>query len=286
MATLPNTRIFEEEWKVRLQEELDEPNKWKDICNVEYTNSKVIHNPYLTDATVQTGERDTPYTFQAVVQTDESTIINTYKVLAQFIDRADLAQSTYASQMELATRQGILTNEAIESSVYAAYGSMTTFDNSSIGGAAGSITLSVTNVDDVIRGIRRKIAEASGQTLFERNGGFVVWQPKHLELVEAFAQANGFNLSDQTLRNPSLGKNGGFDYMGLTHYSSNLLTEDHCVGGVKKLIHLGILRSTYGQLVVTEDPQNRSGMGVVTRVDYKTMVWNKTKALIFNLFID
>src|SRR3990167_6237553 len=137
---LPNTYVYEEEWAIRLQEELDEPNKWKDICRVEYTNDRLLHNPYLTDATVQTGERDTPYTYQAVVHTDESVTYSTFKIIPQFIDRASLAQSQYLNQMEVATRQAVLLNEEIEKGVYDDYTNFTVFDGDEIGGAAGSIT--------------------------------------------------------------------------------------------------------------------------------------------------
>lgn len=284
MGGLPNTHVYEEEWRTKLQEELDEPNKWKDICEVEYTNSRVIHNPYLTDATVQTGERGTPYTYQAVVHTDQNTVIDTYRVLAQFIDRADLAQSGYAKQMQLAERQGVLLNETLETNVFLAYGSMTTFDGDEIGGAAGSITLSATNVDDVIRGIRREIAEANGQTLLERNGGFIVWRPSDMEYVEAFAQANGFNMSDAYLKSGAVGKAKGVDYMGLTHYTSNLLSGGHIIAGVKKAIHLGILKDTYGDIMVdTQDPSARSGISVVSRVDFKVMVWQRMIPVVFDV---
>jgi len=284
MATVSNSLVFKEDWAVRLQQELDEPNKWKDICQVEYTNSKILHNPYLSDPTVQTGTRGTPYSYQAITHTDESTIIDDYRVIPQFIDRADLAQLGYVEQMELARRQGILLNERIEAAVFASYGSMTTFDGDEIGGSAGSISLTVNNVDAVIRGLRREIAEASGQTLFERNGGFVVWRPSDLELVEEFAQANGFNLADQTLRSGVVGRNASFNYMGLNHYSSNLLTGGHIVAGVNKSIHLGILKATYGQIMVDDkDPAQTSGVGIVSRVDFKPFVWTRMKPVVFDV---
>src|SRR6266851_5140609 len=99
---MANSLIYQEEWAVKLQERLSEPTKWKDICQVEYTNERVLHNPYMSDATVQTGTRGTAYTMQDATQTDESVTINTYKILPQIIDRADLAQSTYTNQMTLA----------------------------------------------------------------------------------------------------------------------------------------------------------------------------------------
>jgi hypothetical protein len=280
---MANTIIYPEDWATKLQERLTEPTKWKDVCNVEYTNSKVLHNPYNTDPVVQAGVRGNQYTYQDVVITDESVTIDTFKILPQFIDRADLAQTDYVKQMELADLQGILLNEAIETAFLADYASMTTFDNTMIGGGAGNITVSATNVDDIIRAVKRQIRKAKGQALAARNGIFIIWRPEDFELLEAFAQANGFNTADAALK---LGIDDGFQYMNVTHYSSNFLTAGHLVAGVKKVYHLGIVQDTYGQIVVDDkDPDRRSGISVVSRVDFKGKVWTKVLPVIFNVTV-
>jgi hypothetical protein len=160
----------------------------------------VLHNPYLTEATVQTGQRGTPYTMQAIVETDESVTINTFKILPQIIDRADLAQSGFLKQMDLADKQAILLNESIESDFYADYGSMTAFDATQIGLSAGNITVSATNIDDIIRAVKREIRKAGGETKMEQNGAFIVWRPADLEILEGFMQANGYQTADTALR--------------------------------------------------------------------------------------
>lgn len=286
MASLPNTHVYKEDWAVALQKRLNEPVKWKDICNVQYTDTKVLNNPYLTDPSVQTGTRQCPYAFQAVVETNESVSITTYKNLAQFIDRADLAQTGYLPQMEMADRQATLLNEAIEASVYADFASMTTFDASTLSGGSGSITVTASNIDDIIRGIYQQILTNSGAQMLERNGAFIVWRPADFNLLQAFAQANGFSTADVALRGTSNPSIGGFDYMGFTHYTSNQLTVQHVIAGVKKAYHLGILRSTYGQIVVDDkDPSLYSGISVVSRVDYKGIVWTKMKPILFNVVV-
>ena len=74
--------------------------------------------------------------------------------------------------------------------------------------------------------------------------------------------------------------------MGFTHYTSNQLTAGHVIAGVKKLYHLGILRTTYGQIMVDEkDPNLQSGISVVSRVDFKGKVWTKVKPLLFNVTV-
>jgi len=282
---MSQTIVYAEDWAVKLQERLTEPVKWKQVCRVTYTNSKVLHNPYLTEASVQSGTRGTAYTMQDVVETDDSVTINTFKILPQFIDRADLAQSTYADQMVLADKQGILLNEAIETAFYADYASLTTYDASEFGGS-GSITVSATNIDDIIRHMKNKIRTAGGESMLEQYGAFIVWRPADLEILESFMQANGFQMADKALGSEAVGSNKGIDYMGVTHYSSNLLTAGHVIGGVKQQYNIGIVKDTYGQIMVNDkDPLNTSGISVVSRVDFKGKAWHNVVPVLYNILV-
>lgn len=275
--------IYKEEWVTKLQERLSEQVKWKDFMRVEITNTRTLHNPYRTDATVNTLTPYSAYTPAQVALTDESVTIDASYVIAEIIDRADLAQSGYLRQMELADNQGVQMNEQIESYIYGQHAQYTDFDNASIGGSAGNITVSTANIDDIIRGIKRKISEAKGDTLADRNGIFIVWRPADFEKLEAFMQANGFSTADNALKG---GVKGGVDYMGVTHYKSNLLTSGHLFGGVKKVAHLGILRDTYGSIVKNEvDPGNVSGVSIVSRLDLKVKAWTKTKPVLFDILV-
>lgn len=283
---MANTIIYQEEWATKLQERLDAPQNWKEVCKVDYTNDRVLHNPYHTDATVQSGTRGSAYTHQDHTQTDESVTINTFKILPQLVDRADLAQSDYVNQMTLAEEQGTLLNEAIESAMLAAHAQWTNFDNASIGGSAGNITVSATNIDDIIRGIKREIREANGQKLMNRNGVFIIWRAADFEILEAYVQANGFNTADMALKEGTL---EGMRYMGVDHYVSNLHTSGHLFAGVKGVFHLGIVKGTYGQVVIDQEPATSggavSGIGVISRVDYAFKAWTKTKPVLFDVLV-
>ena len=95
-------------------------------------------------------------------------------------------------------------------------------------------------------------------------------------------QANGYSTADEALRGGA--KRNGIEYMGVTHYSSNFLTATHVVGGVKKGVHLGILKSTYGQIMVDDkDPGQFSGIGIVSRVDYAVKVWARMSVLVYDI---
>lgn len=275
--------VYQEDWVVKLQERLSEQVKWKDFMKVEISDTYTLHNPYRTDATVQTLTRYTPYTQAAVALTDETFTVNTSRIISEVIDRADLSQSGYTKQMELADHQGVMLNETIESLIYAQHAQLTDFDNASIGGSAGNITVSTSNIDDIITGIQREISEAKGDTLFERNGGFIVWRPADFEKLQSFMMANGFSTADNALKG---GVKGGIDYMGMTHYKSNLLTAGHLLAGVKKVYHLGILRDTYGAIVVNEkDPGLVSGISVTSRIDIGVKAWAKTKPVLFDVLV-
>ncbi len=188
--------------------------------------------------------------------------------------------------MELADNQGIVLNEAIETAMYANHAEYTDFDNASIGGAAGNITVSESNVDDIIRGIKREVREANGDSMLERNGAFIVWRPADFEKVEAYAQANGFSTADGALKD---GTNQGFKFMGVEHYSSNKLASGHLFGGVKKVLHLGICKSTYGKVNEIEDPVvsggQISGLGINSRVDFKFKAWAKVAPVLFDILV-
>lgn len=283
---MSNTIIYAEDWAVKAQERLSENNKWKEICDVRYTNTKVLHNPYFTDATVQSGTRGSAYTHQDITLTDESIDITTFKILPQFIDRADLAQTTYTSQMQLADSQAVLLNEAIETAMLAAHAQWTNFDNSAIGGAAGNITVSASNIDDIIRAMKREIREANGENLANRRGMFIIWRAADFELLEAFVQANGFSTADGALKD---GTSQGFKYMGVEHYSSNKHASGHLFGGVKKTFTLGIVKDTYGQVIVDNEPATSSGaisaVAVVMRVDYAFKAWANTKPVLYDILV-
>lgn len=278
--------IYKNEYLTTLQDRLSETTKWKEIAKVEYTDTQVLHNPYLTDVTANDGTRGSAYTPEAVTTTDDTITINSFKIAAQYIDRADLAQKTFAGWMELADNQGVVLNEAIETAMYANHAEYTNFDNASIGGASGNITVSESNIDDIIRGVKREIREANGENLMERNGAFFVWRPADFEKLEAYVQAQGFSTADGALKD---GTNQGFRYMGMEHYSSNKLTAGHLFAGVKKALHLGICKSTYGKVNEIEDPVvsggQISGLGINSRVDFKFKAWAKVVPVLFDVLV-
>ena len=197
--------VYKSEWMTKLQERLSKPLNWKDVADVIYTDSYAIGLPYMsTEFVAQTGTRGTAYGFSDFTLTNEQLSISVPKLAPIFIDRADLAQCSYVNQMDMADRQASLLNEQVESLMLADHAAWTNVGDSGgviTSGVTTAITVSATNIDDIVRGVRRIVTVANGTDLMNRNGLFFVWRPADFEALEQFAQANGYNLADAALKN-------------------------------------------------------------------------------------
>ncbi len=277
------------EYETKLQARLSAPTVWKDVCLVEYTNKGILRNPYATDPTLGTGTRGTGYNSTAVATTDDTVSITDYIYCAEHIDKADLAQKTFSDFMEIADRMGIILNEGMETEMLSEHAQWTNFDNASIGGAAGNITVAVSNIKSIITGIKREIREAGGGDMLARNGGFIVWRETDYELVERLASSEGFSTADAVLKSGISQTNGGFTYMGMTHYSSSKHASGHVFAGVKKAFHVGICKSTYGQVTEVTNPvvggAQISGVGLESRIDSKFKAWTKMVPVLFDVLV-
>ena len=281
MAIIPTIEI-----ETKLQERLDAPMVWKEICEVKYTNTGILKNPYLTDATQGTGTRGTGYTSTAVATVDDSVSITDYVYSAQHIDDADLAQKTFSDFMEIADNMGTVLNEGMETAMLAEHAQWTNFDNSNIGGAAGNITVSLSNIKQIIAAMKTAIRTAGGADLAARNGMFIQWREADFELVELLASSEGFDTADDALKN---GIKQGFKYLGVEHYSTSKNASGHVFGGVKKAFMVGIVKSTYGRVKNIVNPvvsgAQISGVCLETRIDRKFKAWTKRVPVLFDILV-
>lgn len=240
-----------------------------------------------TTPAVQSVTRGTGAVPQLFAETAETLTIDTGRDLGLVVDLADLAQSPWTKPAELFDRIGSLLNEYIEGAVLANHAEWTDFDNASIGGGAGNITVTASNVDDIIRGIKREIREGNGQAMLNSKGSFIVWRAADFELLEAFVQANGFATADSALKNGTV---EGLRYMGVDHYWSNGHAAGHLFGGVKKVQRLGILKGTYGQAHTIKFPAAdtnsfASGVAYYSRVDIGLLHPTAHNALSYDILV-
>jgi hypothetical protein len=185
--------------------------------------------------------------------------------------------------MDMADRSGKLLSDQIETAVLADHANWTNVGDTGgviTSGSTGAITVSATNIDDIVRGVRRILIEGNGGDQMDRNGLFFVWRPADFEYLEQFAQANGFNLADAALKN---GIERGYYLLGAYHYVSNSHTANHVFAGVRRIMKVGVLRQTWGKLKVTEDPGLQSGKGMISRVDFGVKTPTGLKALLLDV---
>lgn len=283
-----NTITYETMYEDVLQDRLDHPQTWKEMCDVTITDTRVISTSYMsTTPSTQAVTRGTGHALQVFAETAETLTISTGRDLGVYVDWADLAQSPWTKPAELFDRIGALLNEYIEGQVLAQHASWTDFDNASIGGAAGNISVSASNIDDIIRGVKREVREANGQSKMAQNGLGFVWRAADFEYLEAFVQANGFATADKAL---TAGTTEGLHYLGADHYWSNEHTSGHVFASVKKSQRLGILRGTYGRAHTINFPAADSnmffsGQAFYSRVDIGHLVPTTLAPLTFDVLV-
>ena len=281
MAVIPSLA-----YETKLQERLSAPMVWKEILNVKYTDTGILRNPYLTDSTVSTGTRGTGYTSVAVATTDDTVSITDYVYSAEHIDDADLAQKSFSDFMEIADNMGTMLNEGMETAMLLEHAQWTNFDNANIGGAAGNITVSISNIKSIIAAMKTAIRTAGGAEMAQRNGMFIQWREADFEKVELLASSEGFNTADDALKN---GIKQGFRYLGVEHYSTSKNVTGHVFGGVKKAFMVGIVKSTYGKMKQIVNPvvggAQISGVGLESRIDRKFKAWTKMVPVLFDILV-
>jgi hypothetical protein len=274
------------EYESKLQERLSAPCIWKEVCDVKYTDTGIVRNPYLTDCTVATGTRGTGYTSVAIATNDETVTVSDYSYSAEHIDDADLAQKTFSDFMEVADNMGTVLNEAIETAMLLEHAQWTNFDNASIGGAAGNIAVFISNIKNIIATIKQTIRTAGGGTKADRDGIFIQWREADYTLVELLASSEGFNTADDALKN---GIKQGFKYLGVEHYSTSKNVAGHVFAGVKKAFNVYVVKSTYGKLKTIVNPvvsgAQISGIGLESRIDRKFKAWAKNVVILYDVLV-
>lgn len=296
---MANAYKYQEIWANKLAQRLDKPQNWKEVMDVMYTDNQTTVLPYIstggepaivTSSLTTAAARST--LTNVIVPVDVTMSTETLQIVttnydAVYIDYADQAQSNYARIAEMGDLLGKKVNERVETLMMADAANETNFGDTGGGVpglAASALTVTSSNIDDIIRGIIEQIYTANGFDLYKQNGGFVIWRPQDWTAVTAFMQANGFSSADQALRN---GGQIGIDFMGLNHYVSTSHTAGHLFAGVRKLKKLGLLRSTFGQLYTTETPGHADGMMSGTtlhaRLDYGFKTQTNVAGLLFDV---
>lgn len=299
---MANTYIYQAIWENKLAQRLDKPQNWKEVNDVVYTDTQTYNFPListsnepavatLTNTAAGRSLLSNVIPFVSVTQTNETLSIITAEIDSVYMDFADQAQSNYAKQAAMADLLGKKIGERAEVISLGNHANWTNFGDTG-GGVLGlsstAITVSATNIDDIVRGIIEQINTANGYNLYNENGGFVVWRPADWTFMVQFMQANGFNYADMALKT---GNQIGVDYMGLKHYVSTGHSTGHVMAGVRGVQKLGILKSTFGKTYTADMPASStagslSGTQIHTRLDYGLLVPTNLAPVIFDVNVN
>lgn len=277
MANTFNTGTYPQVWATGLQERLTGPTTWKEICEVHMMDDYTLNLPYMsTEFSLQSGTRGTAYSHSDFALTNDTLTISSQDIVSVFLDRADAAQQKFVGALEAGRRQGDLINERVEDLFLAQHASWTDWGSDGAGGfAAGTsqITVTVANIDSLIRSIKRAIIEAKGSKIARRNGIAIVWRPADFEKLEESMASQGFTFADEALKAGIMDNTGEGKYaFGVYNYVSESHTANHVFAGVRKIQQLGLLKSTYGRIYYNPNAVNGdgplSGESHEARLDY------------------
>lgn len=229
-----------------------------------------------TEYSLQTGTRGTAYSHSDFTLTNDTLTINSTKIVSVFMDRADVAQNNLVNASEHGARQGDIINEQVEDLFLAQHADWTNFGSDGAGGfglSSVNITVSVANIDEISRAIKREIIIAKGSKLANRNGIAIVWRPADFEKLEENMASQGFTFADEALRDGIMKADGIGKYaFGVWHYVSESHAADHVFAGVRKIQQVGILKSTYGRIFYNPNAVDAngplSGVSYEARLDY------------------
>lgn len=229
-----------------------------------------------TEYSLQSGTRGTAYSHSDFALTNDTLDIANTDIVSVFQDRADVAQSKLANAAEHGARQGDIINERVEDLFLAQHAGWTDFGSDGSGGftlGTTAINISVANIDNLIRAIKREIVKAKGTKLANRNGIAIVWRPEDFEKLEESMASQGFTFADMALRDGIMDADGIGKYaFGVYNYVSESHTANHVFAGVRKIQQLGLLKSTYGRIYYNPNAVNAdgplSGVSYEARLDY------------------
>lgn len=292
--------IYQQAWENRLARRLDKPQNWKDVCDVVYTDTQQHNFPLISSANepavsatylanaADRSDLSKVIPFVIVTETNQTLTITLSEIDSAYVDYADQAQSNYAKMAGLGDLLGKKVGERVEAIILANHTAWTNVGDDGTGGvglATTNLTVSSTNVDEIVRGVIEQIQTANGFDLYKENGGFIVWRPADWTKLVTFMQANGYSFADEALKT---GGRIGQDSMGLFHYVSTSHATNHLMAGVRKVQKFGVLATTYGKTYVNEMPASStagslSGTQIHTRVDYGLLVPTNLLPVVYDI---
>jgi ElaB/YqjD/DUF883 family membrane-anchored ribosome-binding protein len=271
-STSTPTGASTHDWKNQLQARLETRLIVWDIFEVDTSNTYVHHNPYQSTSTATNSVVSSPaYTVADFSITEDSLTVNKRAYVSEHVDNYDELFSRYDLAMERAKEHADRIKKTIDKDslqTVTTTSGIQLVDNATLGGAAGNITLSTSNIDEVFDAARIKLDEADVDTDGEL---FAVLRPKDISKLRLFASTAGFNTADETFKNGKVGRYMGFDI----YMSNNLYTNGgsaYPLFGAKKSAFIALPESGIG--FEAKSVSGKFGKEIVSHKFHNSKVWN------------
>lgn len=283
MANTISAQTYKQMWERTLQRQLEKSLVSYRIANTITDAVKQIHNPYQSRPTATDQALAGTYTVATFSTTDDTITVDKEAIVAEHVYKHEQLLSRYDLGVERAKEHAYVIKEKIDAVAFqtiATTSGTLTVDNTDLGGAAGPITLSANNVDDVFRVAMEKLLAANVPV---DRGVFIVLAPDHLTKLAEFQQSNGFSMADAALRNGFVTQFGGFDVF-VSNQLYNDGTQDHAIAGAYGAFQLVLPRG--GATFETKAVSGKTGREIVSQQIYGMGVWNYDKTKLVDILVN
>lgn len=224
---------------------------YEEQSGLSYGNT--VARPYYSDLSVNNYTRGTAVTFQTLNATEETLVVDQQKEVSFYVDKLDEIQAKYDFRSDRTQHAAYLLSNTIDAKVLAEVANASiTFDNSDLGGAAGNITVTPSNVVQVFSKLKAKMHQ---NNIEDTQPWCVVVDPMTAANIEQSFVASGFSTADITLKNGYAG-----DFLGFKIYVSNNLPANKLLACQKGAIDLVVQLEPDVQIVKAPD---KSGYNVM-----------------------
>ena len=180
---------------------------------------QIVDRPYRSNLVVEDYTKGTAATAQDLTATSDQLTINKQKTILMYVDDVDKIQNKWDAAKVWAEEAGTRLAIAIDAEfLYEVINATNTVDDGDIGGTSGtSITLTASNIQNVVAKINRKLDVQNVDV--ERKNRFWVISPQIFDILWQYIAGKETLLGDKTGEFGNLGRWGGLEL-----FMSNNLT--------------------------------------------------------------
>ncbi len=242
-------------------------------------NGDTINFPYLSETAAQDYAPGSEFTAQEASATMENLVVDTMKVVPNYVEDIELLQSKYNYQVEIADNAAYQLRDAIDTATFVhvsgavsglyADGTGNVITEGAIATitAGDAITATTANVASIFSAARKRLRK---QNVEEAGDWCVVITPDIAEKIELYGTEKGFSVADATIRNGYAG-----NFLGFQVYISNNLPSGYTYFGKKGMIHLV---AQVPPTMEIKDVEKQLGKNLVASTAYGTKAFLRNRS--------